>query len=44
VSTTAGSWMALVFGRLSDQPGRRRLMVTLLRYLLGTGAAAFNWP
>jgi hypothetical protein len=33
-------WMALVFGRLSDQPGRRLLMVTLLRYLLGTGAAA----
>jgi MFS family permease len=36
---------ALVFGRLSDQPGRRRLlMVTLPRYLLGTGAAAFNRP
>jgi MFS family permease len=34
---------ALVFGRLSDQLGRRRLlMVTLLLYLLGTGAAAFT--
>jgi MFS family permease len=36
---------ALVFGRLSDQLGRRRLlMVTLLLYLPGTGAAAFNRP
>jgi MFS family permease len=34
---------ALVFGRLSDQLGRKRLlMVTLLLYLLGTGAAAFT--
>jgi MFS family permease len=34
---------ALVFGRLSDQLGRRRLLlVTLLLYLLGTGAAAFT--
>jgi hypothetical protein len=33
---------ALVFGRMSDQLGRRRLLiVTLLLYLLGTGAAAF---
>jgi MFS family permease len=33
---------ALVFGRLSDQLGRKRLlMTTLLLYLLGTGAAAF---
>jgi MFS family permease len=36
---------ALVFGRLWDQLGRRRLlMVTLLLYLPGTGAAAFNRP
>lgn len=36
---------ALVFGSLSDQLGRRRLlMVTLLLYLPGTGAAAFNRP
>ena len=35
---------ALVFGRLSDQLGRRLLMVTLLLYLPGTGAAAFNRP
>jgi MFS family permease len=34
---------ALVFGRMSDQLGRRRLLVTsLLLYLLGTGAAAFT--
>jgi MFS family permease len=34
---------ALVFGRLSDQLGRRRLLVmTLLLYLLGTGAAALT--
>ncbi len=34
---------ALVFGRMSDQLGRRRLlMVTLLLYLLGTGLAAFT--
>jgi MFS family permease len=33
---------ALVFGRMSDQLGRRRLLITtLLLYLLGTGAAAF---
>jgi MFS family permease len=33
---------ALVFGRLSDQLGRKRLLiVTLLLYLLGTGLAAF---
>jgi MFS family permease len=33
---------ALVFGRLSDQLGRKRLlMTTLLLYLLGTGLAAF---
>src|SRR6478736_1382785 len=33
---------ALYFGRLSDQLGRKRLLiVTLLLYLLGTGAAAF---
>jgi MFS family permease len=33
---------ALFFGRLSDQLGRKRLLiVTLLLYLLGTGAAAF---
>jgi MFS family permease len=33
---------ALVFGRLSDQLGRKRLlMTTLLLYLLGTGMAAF---
>jgi MFS family permease len=34
---------ALVFGRLSDQLGRKRLLVmTLLLYLFGTGAAAFT--
>jgi MFS family permease len=34
---------ALVFGRLSDKIGRKRLLiVTLLLYLLGTGAAAFT--
>jgi MFS family permease len=34
---------ALVFGRLSDQLGRKRLLiVTLLLYLLGTGLAAFT--
>jgi MFS family permease len=34
---------ALVFGRMSDQLGRRRLLVmTLLLYLLGIGAAAFT--
>ena len=33
---------ALVFGRLSDRLGRKRLLiVTLLLYLLGTGLAAF---
>jgi MFS family permease len=33
---------ALVFGRMSDQLGRKRLLITtLLLYLLGTGAAAF---
>ena len=33
---------ALFFGRLSDQLGRKRLLIiTLLLYLLGTGAAAF---
>jgi MFS family permease len=33
---------ALVFGRMSDQLGRKRLlMTTLLLYLLGTGLAAF---
>jgi MFS family permease len=33
---------ALVFGRMSDKLGRRRLLITtLLLYLLGTGAAAF---
>lgn len=33
---------ALYFGRLSDQLGRKRLLiVTLLLYLLGTGLAAF---
>jgi MFS family permease len=33
---------ALVFGRLSDQLGRKRLLITtLLLYLLGTGMAAF---
>jgi MFS family permease len=33
---------ALVFGRLSDQLGRKRLLiVTLLLYLVGTGLAAF---
>jgi len=35
---------ALVFGRLSDHLGRRLLVMTLLLYLLGTGAAAFNKP
>ena len=34
---------ALFFGRLSDQLGRKRLLiVTLLLYLLGTGLAAFT--
>src|SRR5215470_15459937 len=33
---------ALVFGRLSDQLGRKKLLITtLLLYLLGTGLAAF---
>jgi MFS family permease len=33
---------ALVFGRMSDKLGRRRLLITtLLLYLLGTGLAAF---
>jgi MFS family permease len=33
---------ALIFGRLSDQLGRKRLLVvTLLLYLFGTGLAAF---
>jgi MFS family permease len=33
---------ALVFGRMSDRLGRKRLLVTtLLLYLFGTGAAAF---
>ena len=33
---------ALVFGRMSDQLGRKRLlMTTLLLYLIGTGMAAF---
>ena len=33
---------ALVFGRMSDQLGRKRLLIfTLLLYLLGTGLAAF---
>ena len=33
---------ALVFGRMSDQLGRKRLLVvTLLLYLCGTGLAAF---
>jgi len=33
---------ALVFGRMSDQLGRKRLLITtLLLYLFGTGAAAF---
>src|SRR5262245_35853790 len=35
---------ALVFGRLSDQLGRKRLLVvTLLLYLFGTGLAAFTF-
>jgi MFS family permease len=34
---------ALVFGRMSDRLGRKRLLVvTLLLYLFGTGAAAFT--
>jgi MFS family permease len=34
---------ALVFGRMSDMLGRQRLLImTLLLYLLGTGAAAFT--
>jgi len=34
---------ALVFGKMSDRLGRKRLLiVTLLLYLLGTGAAAFT--
>src|SRR5262245_32301404 len=34
---------ALVFGRMSDRLGRKRLLIiTLLLYLLGTGAAAFT--
>jgi MFS family permease len=34
---------ALVFGRMSDQLGRKRLLiVTLLLYLFGTGLAAFT--
>ena len=34
---------ALVFGRMSDELGRKRLlMVTLLLYLFGTGLAAFT--
>ncbi len=34
---------ALVFGRMSDKLGRKRLLiVTLLLYLLGTGLAAFT--
>jgi MFS family permease len=34
---------ALVFGRLSDQLGRKRLLIyTLLLYLCGTGLAAFT--
>src|SRR6478735_1950193 len=34
---------ALVFGRMSDNLGRKRLLITtLLLYLLGTGAAAFT--
>jgi MFS family permease len=33
---------ALVFGKMSDRLGRKRLLITtLLLYLLGTGAAAF---
>src|SRR6476646_2641101 len=34
---------ALVFGRMSDQLGRKRLLVvTLMLYLFGTGLAAFT--
>ena len=34
---------ALYFGRMSDRIGRKRLLIlTLLLYLLGTGAAAFT--
>src|SRR6187402_1526703 len=43
-STEIGEMVgALVFGRLSDKLGRKRLLIlTLLLYLLGTGAAAFT--